>query len=184
MKRHIRIEGDFAYVPLTKGYEAIIDTVDAPLVEGANWFALVKVRSDGSIRSVYAVRSSKRENGKQSAIWMHRVIASTPFGMETDHRDGDGLNNRRSNLRTATIEQNRQNARLRIDNRSGAKGVTWSRKEKKWRATIKANKETKRLGYFSKLEDAAEAYAKASLRLHGDFNLIADLPAPTRKVDA
>ena len=57
--------------------------------------------------------------GIADTVLLHRVIAGTPVGMETDHRDRDGLNNRRNNLRNATIAQNRQNAAISADNTSG-----------------------------------------------------------------
>ena len=78
----------------------------------------MRYKKDGSIRTVYAVGGDRGRT-----VLLHRVIAGTPVGMETDHRDRDGLNNRRSNLRNATIAQNRQNAAISADNTSGVKGV-------------------------------------------------------------
>lgn len=102
-------------------------------------------------------------------ILMHRVINNTPDGLETDHVDGDGLNNQRSNLRDATVAQNRQNRRMRVDNISGAKGVFWSKKRKTWEARIQSNGKTTYLGCYYSVELAAKAYEKASADLHGSF---------------
>lgn len=71
--RPIRVEGDIAYVPLTKGYVAIIDVEDVPLVQGQNWCA------KRSGKTVYAMRKAPRDiNGKQSSIHLHRVLTSAP----------------------------------------------------------------------------------------------------------
>jgi AP2 domain/HNH endonuclease len=163
--RPIRIERDFAYVLLTKGYKAIIDAADVHLVEGFNWCAFV------GKRTVYAVRSSPRDaDGKQRAIHMHRVLMDAPPHLEVDHKDGDGLDNRRSsNLRLATSAQNRHNQRISSDNTSGVKGVHWNKNSNKWRVQIMLNGKRKHLGYFNERELAATAYARASAELHGEF---------------
>lgn len=160
--RPIRIDGDAAYVELTQGYEAIIDACDVPLVAGRNWSADVHKFPDGSIRFVYAV--ARIDSRKVS---MHRVICDYP-DVEVDHRDRDGLNNRRSsNLRLATHQQNMFNRKRGRNNQSGAKGVC--RVDGKWVAQIKAGDYHKRLGRFSTKEAAQAAYAEASAKLHGDF---------------
>ena len=163
--REIRIEGNVAYVPLTKGYEAVIDAADVPLVEGFNWCAAV----DG--RSVYAIRTGPRPERK--SILLHRVLMGDSVGMEVDHQDGDGLNNQRGNLRVATKSQNMHNQRTRVDNASGMKGVHWSNVRGKWVAEISLNGRRSHLGYFTTPEAAHAAYVAASERLHGDFGRVA-----------
>lgn len=169
MNRPIRIDGDVAYVPLTRGYEAIIDASDVDRVGGWDWFAKPEYKRDGSIRAVYAARKETVGNGKQRDVLMHRVIAGTATGLETDHRDGDGLNNRRCNLRDATKDQNRRNRAARIDSQTGAKGVYLHTDKKKWRAQIFADGKRRHLGLFSTIEEASAAYAKASAIWHGEF---------------
>lgn len=169
MKRPIRIEGEVAFVPLTQGYEAVIDAADIGLVNGVNWRAHVERRADGSIINVYAVRWAGIQNGKRRYVAMHRVIAETPDGMETDHKDANGLNNRRHNLRSATTAQNQHNARMPTHNTSGIKGVCPDRRRGNWRAQIVLSGRQIFLGSFSNIEDAAAAYAKASAKLHGEF---------------
>ncbi|MGL6208700.1 MAG: hypothetical protein ACRC14_02580 [Paracoccaceae bacterium] len=168
VKRPIRVEGDLAYVPLTKGYEAIIDAVDVPLVEGWNWRAQVSRRPDGSIRAVYATREA-HEDGKSCAVYMHRTLLSVTPETDGDHIDGNGINNRRANLREATAAQNQHNQRTRADNTSGVKGVDWNKGRQKWRARIKINKQSVLLGLFTSIADAAKAYADASAKHHGKF---------------
>jgi len=161
LPRPIRIDGDVAYVPLTKGHEAVINAADVHLVANTNWCVLIEAHT------VYAVRTGPRP--KQSSIRMHRVIMGEPVGLQVDHRDGDGLNNRRDNLRVATSSQNAQNQRRSSANLSGHKGVGFHKTSGKWRARIKLNGKRKHLGYFDTPEDAHEVYCKVSAELHGEF---------------
>lgn len=171
-KRAIRIEGEIAYVPLTRGYEAIIDVADINLVHGFNWTAKVRRRSGGDVSAVYAVRKIK-SGGKAVTIRMHRVIAGTPEGLETDHVDGNGLNNRRANLRSATVAQNHYNIGRNARNTSGFKGVTRHKRDKRWAAHINIDGRKKFLGNFTSIEDAAQAYASAATKLRGEFGRVA-----------
>lgn len=170
--RPIRVEGNIAYIPLTLGYEAIIDAADVPLVEGWCWRAMVSRRKDGSVYTVYA-RRSFRLNGKMETAYLHRQVSGEVSGMDVDHLDGNGLNNRRANLRHATRSQNMHNQRISASNTSGYKGVVWSKAAQKWQAQIKINRKCKVIGYFVRVEDAADAYATASAALHKGFGRIA-----------
>lgn len=166
--RPIRVECNIAYVTLTKGYEAVIDASDVPLIGKWDWSAIISRRPDGSLRAVYA-RRGVRLNGGNNAVYMHRVIGG-PMGLdETDHKDGDGLNNRRSNLRNVTRTQNSYNGRTRVDNTSGFKGVGWDESNQRWRARIKTGGKEHTLGYFICRAAAAVAYARASSELHGEY---------------
>jgi hypothetical protein len=165
--RKIRIEGDVAYVPLTQGYEAVIDADDVHLVSGWNWSARVN-RNRGRVRQVYAIRA-EYEAGKQSIVRMHRVVAKTSEGKFADHIDGDGLNNRKANLRDATPSENAFNKKKSSGNASGFKGVHWHKKSGKWQAQIGINYARVSLGLFETAEAAAAAYASASAQIHGRF---------------
>lgn len=164
--RQIRIEGDVAYVPLTKGYVAIIDAADVPLVEGVCWQAMI------GRNTVYAVRTCGSGKAKRR-VAMHRVILDAPIGSLVDHRNGDGLENRRNNLRLATCAGNNQNARIRRDNTSGLKGASWHKRCKRWQATISIDGNLKHLGYFATPELAHAAYAKVAADMHGEFARVA-----------
>ena len=166
MTRAIRVVGDIAVIPLTRGYEAVIDLIDLPLVAGHLWF----VELAGKQR--YAVRTD-RSNGKQRRLRMHRVI----LGLEDqaigrnlgDHCDGDGLNNRRINLRPATKSENNWNARTRKDSSTGLRGVHYLKRAKVWQARIMSNGKRITLGNHRSPEAASAAYAKASSELRGEF---------------
>lgn len=160
--RAIRIEGEVAFVPLTRGYEAIIDAADVPLIQGRNWMALRRGRNIYAGRSVWA-------NGTNECELMHRTIYGARPDAFVDHQDGDGLNNRRKNLRSATRSQNAMNAEGHIDSTSGVKGVHWSKRHGRWKSEICANGKRKHIGLFDTVEDAAAAYAQAASDLHGEF---------------
>ncbi len=164
--RSIRVVGDIAYVPLTKGHEAIIDAGDVDLVAAWNWIA-----SERQSR-VYAVRGDY-STGKRLNVYMHRVIASAIKGLDVDHRDANGLNNRRHNLRLATRQQNQFNQRTHFDNKAGLKGVHWHKRDRRWCAQIQINRKVKHLGYYTTPQEAYAAYCKASAELHGEFGCVA-----------
>lgn len=163
--REIRIDGNIAYVPLSKGYEAIIDVGDIPLVKGRNWWVVPAKSKDGRILGFYAVTKTKEKRIE----WMHRTIMSHELKMFIDHINTNGLDNRRCNLRPASASQNQHNRRLCSRNTSGYKGVSWNIKQNKWQAHIALNKKKKNLGLFSNPVDAAMAYAKASAEYHGEY---------------
>lgn len=166
--RQIRIEGNVAFVPLTKGHEAVIDAADINLVSGLNWNVMIFRRKDGAIRNVYAASKAPDEDGRMRTVYLHRFILPTPIGIEVDHIDGDGMNNRRSNLRPATRSQNLCNQRIRSDNLSGSKGVSWDGKRLKWVARVGLMGVVLRSRHNTK-EDAERARILHAETLHKKF---------------
>lgn len=152
----IIIEGKQCYkVTLTKGDYAIIDSEDAPLIARHSWH---------SFDHRYAARKGV---GKQ--VFMHREIANTPEGCETDHKNRNGFDNRRCNLRTASRSQNECNSARYLKKTSRYRGVCKPVAITKWKAAIKLNGKSYGLGHFSSEEAAARAYDCAAKRLHGEF---------------
>lgn len=164
--RPIRIEGNVAYVQLTQGYEAIIDAADVHLVEGVNWQATVKGYT------VYACRTWRGSGGK-GIVFLHRVVLPTAVDQMVDHADGNGLNNRRANLRHASRSQNACNQKKRRDNTSGFKGVVRSKKTGRFQATIRTSGKRKSLGFYACPTAAYFAYVKAAREVYGDFSRLA-----------
>ncbi len=136
--------------------KCIIDTEDYPLVAQYHWCAHTKGKC------TYAVR---RENSKHQ-IRMHQSLTGK---LSVDHRDGDGLNNRRNNLREATVSQQGANTKARSTNKSGFKGVHWHAGHHKWQAMVCADYKKEHIGYFTTAEQAALAYDEAAKRLFGEF---------------
>jgi hypothetical protein len=153
---------DCILVPLTRGKFAVIDAEDADIILAHKWFA------DQDGYKWYAVRTS-RQGGTQTRVAMHRVILDTPPGFHTDHIDGDGLNNRRSNLRIATPSQNVVNSGLRTTNRSGFIGVHWNRNSRKWLAGVRVEGKIVHCGGYSDPEEAARARDAAARHAYGEF---------------
>lgn len=152
-----------ADIQLTHGAMAIVDDADY------DWLCQWKWRFDGR----YAVRSEYigTFNGKKNyrKVTMHRLIAGTPEGMDTDHINGVMLDNRRSNLRICTRSQNLQNQRPLVGKSSKYKGVAWNKAKKKWRAMIGINGTNKWLGAYATEEEAAQAYRDAAEKYFGEF---------------
>lgn len=149
-------------IKLPQGYVATADEEDEELLKQYCW-TVRKMRSG----LLYAW-TRPYVNGKRRAIMMHRLI----MGVETsdqhvDHRDGDGLNNQRANLRLATQAQNVLNRRPY--GASGYKGVSKAWRRNGYIATIQMGGKSKYLGYYADPVDAARAYDSAARELHGEF---------------
>ena len=156
-------EGNPPYIsiPINLGKSVMVDLEDADLAQ-FKWF----LQSDRyACRKVYDGNSP---NGKQ--LPMHRVILERKLGrpiqkgMDVDHINGDGLDNRRKNLREVAHSQNMQNMRLRSDNTSRYKGVKRI-SEHTWEVRVS----DQLIGYFDTVEDASFAYDKSALEQFGEF---------------
>lgn len=94
-------------------------------------------------------------------VYLHRLIVQAPPGKYVDHINENTLDNRQVNLRVCTNSANLRNGRLRANNTSGVKGVTWNARDKKWSATIKVKYRSIFLGNFTDFEQAVEARKSA-----------------------
>lgn len=99
--------------------------------------------------------------------WLY-VHGEWPPGL-LDHVNGDGLDNRIDNLRPATVSENAANRRVRRDSSTGAKGVIWYARTRRWQARITVKGKEKHLGYFTRFEDASDAYQRAAVQHFGEF---------------
>ena len=109
----------------------------------------------------------------RNLYYAHKLVYLYVYGFMPkiiDHVDCDGSNNRLNNLRSATHVQNNANARLNSRNTSGIKGVSWCEDRGRWEAKIQHNSNLIHLGRFVYLEDARNAYEKASLKYNGEFS--------------
>lgn len=112
-------------IPLTQGKVALVSDEDYEYLMQWKWYA----RRAG--KTFYAGRHVRLKL-KQKVFHMHRVIAERLGILEApDHKDRNGLNNQRSNLRAATISQNKANRGRNKNNTSGYKGVYWDKERKK-----------------------------------------------------
>lgn len=153
-------------IPLTQGKMVLVDDDDYETLMQFKWV----YKKPGHRRTAYAVRGKivGYEAGKKyTTIAMHRVIMRSPIGYEIDHINGNGLDNRKENLRIATRAQNQQNRNILRHNTSGYKGVSKDRET--WRAQIRVNNTIMRLGRFRDKISAAIAYNEAAKKYHGEF---------------
>jgi hypothetical protein len=145
---------------LAAGRVAVIDDEDFDLVSQFKWHVTF-TKSSGP----YAASCSKI-NGAWKTFSMHKLITDWPL---TDHEDGDGLNNQRSNLRPATNGQNGANMKVKAAKSSQYKGVSWRRDRNKWQAAIKIDRRQRNLGFFTDELEAARAYDRAARDAWGPY---------------
>lgn len=158
-------------IPLTRNQIAIVDDGDFDWLSKHTWCAYRHVKSG----KYYAHTSIHRK-----ATPMHRMILDLKRGdgRACDHINGNGLDNRRSNLRLATQAENCRNTKLRKNNTSGYRGVSLCRHRPfgKWIARIGINGTVKTLGYFDRIEDAIKVRNAAAIALHGEFARLNVIP--------
>lgn len=155
-------------VKLTQGKVAFVDDEDYDLVMEANWCAHLERGGRW-----YATG----RHGKHYR--MHRLIMGvTDPKVVVDHKDGNGLNNQKINLRLANTSQNISNGRVRQNFTSKYKGVHWDKFNKKWRVQVQSQDGIVRLGRFGNEVHAALAYNDMAVKIQGEFariNLIDEL---------
>lgn len=157
------------YIQLTQHKVTHIDPQDLPLVAKYKWFAAKQSRAG----KWYALTHIRDENGNRKRIGMHALImGASPI----DHIDGDGLNNRRANLRTCTNAQNQLNTNARGGG-SKYKGVSWHRKKGRWQVAFRALGQYHFVGYFDDEIEAARAYNEAILRVCPEFARLNPVPS-------
>jgi hypothetical protein len=153
----IEIDGDTVRLGLGRGMWSLVDLADLPLVESYCWNAQL-----GRHGHAYAYA---RMDGKP--VLLHRFLLDAGKGQYVDHVDGDGLNNKRLNIRLCTHLQNMANRVVDRRNKLGLKGVSAERG--KFVASITPGGRKIRLGTFATKEEAQAAYLGAARVLWGDF---------------
>jgi len=191
--RYRRLGPDIRLIPLTKARFAIVDLADYERLRKHKW------RAARSNRTFYAVRTDPESTpGRLKLIWMHREVlqaklASSPHPLRgpgaqqrgpsvvADHINHNGLDNRRANLRLATVADNNYHRRKRISKtRSRYKGVDLVKPTGKFRARIRAEGRRRYLGAFESETDAARTYDKAAKKHHKEFAVLNFPVLPTR----
>ena len=159
------MRSDLCRIPLTRGCFAIINADDYQLVAQYKWYA--SRRAGGK---VYACNKS---SGRTPLIYMHRLLMQPAAGLHTDHINGNGLDNRRENLRVCSCSCNLANRGKPITNKSGFKGVCASGiANLPWRAYLRCGIKHFVSRRMKTKEEAARAYDKMALESFGEFAVL------------
>jgi hypothetical protein len=154
---------DFRRIDLGEGKWTIVDQRDYYR------FGQYKWNIEGNNGKFYAIRGAQISPKEIKLVRLHRVIMSAPEGLLVDHRNNDGLDNRRSNLRLATKSQNNTNRPKRANTSSRYIGVCYDKAHKCWYAQIVHQGKHKWLGTFDNEIEAARAFDRAAIEYHGEF---------------
>lgn len=146
--------GDHCWSPATRGHVVLVSPEDAHLLRRQSWCAAERCAT------AYA-----QSRWKKKALYLHRLILSG--AAEIDHQNRNGMDNRRSNLRSCTREQNSANTRKRRNSQSPYKGV-W-RMYRKWSAIIGSGSNRTYLGLYESPEAARDAYMREARLRYGEF---------------
>ncbi|WP_076854706.1 HNH endonuclease [Burkholderia pseudomallei] len=156
-------------IPLTHGRVAFVDDEDFAILSKHKWHLSDDGYACTTVRHPVDVWRHVRTS-------MHRMLLGLVPGdpRQGDHKDRNRLNNRRANLRIATVGQNNQNHGTPSTNTSGCKGVTWDKERSKWKATVYSEGKNRTVGRFTDREDAVNAYKAAVRAHHGEFACVDD----------
>ncbi|AFM40318.1 AP2 domain-containing protein [Desulfosporosinus acidiphilus SJ4] len=149
----------------SNGTELLIDSEEGKRVKSYNWFLNEKGYAWAKI------------NGQR--IRLHRFLINAPADLQVDHINNIKVDNRKSNLRLATNKENRRNEGLRKSNSTGAKGVNFDKRRKKYRAYITVDGRYIHLGYYSTIEKASIAYDHSAEQYFDEFARPNDLTTKT-----
>ncbi len=154
-------------IHLTQGMHTIVDADDY------DWLTQWKWQLRNNVGKLYARRGwRKGDLFKAKGIEMHRLILGWDSPLLSDHINGNGLDNRRCNLRLVTPRENRLNTHKIRDGTSKYNGVYWSKVEGQWRTRIGNRGNMMHVGYFDDEAEAALAYDEMARKYHGQFALL------------
>ncbi len=144
-----------------KDKKILVDDQDFEWLNKYNW----------CISKGYIIAHKPQSGKKGTTISIHRLIMNTPKNIQTDHINGNKLDNRRENLRICSRSENNMN-RHKVRGKSKYKGVGWFKQTQCWQAYISKNYKIIHLGLFKSEKEAAKAYNQKAKELFGEFALL------------
>jgi HNH endonuclease/AP2 domain len=151
------------YIKLTKGKRTVVDDEDYEWLNKMKWYLMT---------DNYAVRRTlvSVDGLPRKIIWMHRLIINCPEKMQTDHVNGNGLDNRKENLRICTHQENSMNQKTQKRNKTSKyKGVYKRSDCNRWCASVVKDQKYFYLGLFKTENEAVKAYNNEAKKLFGEF---------------
>lgn len=157
------------YIQLKHNLQAIVDDEDYEYINQWRWHSY-----NGYAVRAMRMKSSEygKKDGKYVTVKMHRLIVNASKDKEVDHINGNPLDNRKTNLRLVTSQQNKWNQKTKTNNTSGFKGVSLFKdrfRSKPWRAYIVIDNKQKSLGVYESKLEAARAYNEGAKKYFGEF---------------
>lgn len=170
MKNYYEVRGDAAVITIHRRdgspLEALIDLDDLPRAQEipGTW------GPEGKANTTY-VAAHWRDGDKETTLKLHRYLTGAPAGMDVDHINHNGLNNRRScNLRVVSKSANSFNRRgAPRHSRTGVRGVYWRRDVEKFGAEVTVGGQTRYLGLYPTIEEAGQVVAAARQAAEADL---------------
>ena len=158
------LESGLIKIFLTQNKWVVVNINDYGRIKGYHWCAM---KNSGNW---YAMTHIPKLGGGHKTKYMHQLLLPVDTEWEVDHIDGDGLNNRMSNLRRVNRQQNSMNRDIRKDSTSKIKGVYWHKSSGKWQSNIMIKGESIHLGLFLSIDDAISARKAAEVKYFGEFS--------------
>jgi hypothetical protein len=151
------------------GYRVLIDDDDYEKIKKLSWHLDKKALNNHGL--VYFVHGYRDSSNKSRAIYLHRLVLNLKLydGIFCDHVNGNTLDNRKSNLRKCSPQENSRNAKKPVSNTSGLKGASFINRDKVFQSSIKINGKSVYLGQYKTAQEAHNAYCEASKKYHGEF---------------
>lgn len=159
----VAIDGETAKVFFKDGSFFTVDLADLDLVKSRTW-----CKKSNGLNSVYVV-SNQRCGHRNRQIYLHRLLLALSEGI-VDHKNGNGLDNRRSNLRIATKAENARNTAQVSRRRDMVKCVYYHKKQKSFMVRLNFNGKSKFMGYRKTKEEAESLAIELKNRYYGDFS--------------
>lgn len=172
LPNQIEVKENYAIIKTQYNEEIICDLEDVDRLKTERWRVL-RMGPHEESHKYAGIQKGGKENRK--TILMHRFLMDAPKDLVVDHINGDGLDNRKSNLRLVSQTQNLRNKKMCKNNKCGFKGVYLHQSRhgdviySRWVAEIQYKNKKYHLGRFDTPEEAHGAYVEASKRLHKEM---------------